>query len=310
MTDYIKITSIKSEFISVGWYLGSLCNYNCSYCLERYHDGKHKFPDDLNGIKKFIIKLKNKYPKKLILFTIYGGEPTLWKLCREFSELCKKYDAYIRIVSNGSKDLKWWEENEKHFYNIIISYHYQFADKNHILELMKILKNKSQINLMMPVKKEEFDDLLEIGKWISETAKVFVLPKYLRVDMGHKLYDYDSDQIKIFKYKPIGVKYLPKEDLFWYRGFKLTKSNGREQIFSNCRKIFLENINRWKGWRCWGGIDSFFINQEGNIYIGQCRKGMFGNLDGEYDLPDEPFICPKDICNCSQDIIDCNKEKI
>ena len=309
MTDYIKVISVKSEFISVGWYIGSTCNYNCSYCLERYHDGKHKFPSDLDGITRFIKKLRDKYPDKRIFFTVYGGEPTIWTLFEDFSKLCKENNSYIRVVTNGSRSIDWWKQNKDYFYRVIVSYHYDSADKNHMMELMKLLGYKGQLNLMMPPNKKDFDDLLEIGKWISDEAEVFAIPKFLRIDMGDQLYDYDDEQLEIFKNKTIGPQYLRQEELFWYKGFVVQKEDGTARRYSNCRQIFLENINKWKGWYCWGGIDAFFIDQDENIYVGQCRRGFIGKLKDEYDLPDKPIVCPKDLCNCSQDIIDCNKEK-
>ena len=61
--DYVKFRTLKDSFIAVSWYLGSVCNYSCSYCKPEFYDGKHKFPYYENFLK-FIDKINNIKSKK------------------------------------------------------------------------------------------------------------------------------------------------------------------------------------------------------------------------------------------------------
>ena len=97
---------------------------------------------------------------------------------------------------------------------------------------------------------------------------------------------------------------------FKYSGFLEYKADGSLVRYSNTRELFLLKLNRWRGWKCWGGIDSFYIDYEMNLFVGQCKRGLIGNLKEEYDLPSAPFICDKDVCNCSQDMMESRKEKV
>jgi len=305
--EYVKYESVKDDFISIAWYVGSTCNYSCSYCIPDFYDGKKKFPP-YEPFLDFADRVQEKYPDKRILLTLYGGEVTLWKKFEEFLDLCKSKSIEVRIVSNGSRSISWWKRVAPKLNYTVISYHTEFATEEHIIEVMKTLTNKGgHLNLM--VKHDAFDSTIEIGKRISEECKVMVVPRFLRVNFTTELYPYTEDQLKLFKRTPLGNRYLDQGEYRYY-GMMVKTETGAVRRFPNVRHIFFNKLNRWKGWKCWGGIDSFFVDYDGNIYVGQCRRGKFGVLGEDYNIPNEPFICDKDICNCTQDMLEAKKEKV
>ena len=307
--DYVKFTSLKDKFISVAWYLGSICNYSCSYCDPELSDGKIKF-SDYKPFIRFTDKLKRKYPGQKILLTLYGGEVTLWKQFKEFLEVCKTKEVYVRIVTNGSRSIKWWKTVANLLDHPIVSYHTEYANEEHITDLMKIFnRGNCQVNLMVPP--DNFDQIIETGRRISRNAKVFVIPKFLRLNFTTELYAYTDDQIAFFEKTASGFgnEYLD-EGSFRHYGILIEKENGEVIKYRNARQVFLNNLNRWKGWKCWGGIDSFFVDYRGEIYVGQCRQGKFANINSKhYKLPNNPYICDVEACNCTQDILEMKKEK-
>ena len=304
--DYIKFIPLKDPFISVAWYLGSVCNYHCSYCVPEFYDGKQKFPHYENFIK-FLEKIKENYPTKSIVVMLIGGEVTLWKYLKSFLKECKSRDVSVKIISNGSRSIKWWKNVIDLLDFIVISYHTESASEEHITELMKLIRTKGQLNFMVPP--GIFDEAIQIAKRISENGKVMVIPKFLRKNFKTELYPYTKKQLDFFKGPPIGAHYIEKKEN-QYRGFMILKADKKIIKYRNTKEIFLEKLNLWKGWKCWGGIDNFFVDWAGNIYVGQCRRGKFGNINGQYRLPEKPFICDKEVCNCTQDIIDMRREKI
>ena len=309
MSNYIKHMPVRNDFISIAWYISSVCNYNCSYCREDLHDGKVKFPDEYNDFSRFISKLREKYPNRKIFLTMYGGEVTLWNKFEEFLDYCKDNQISVRLVTNGAKSLSWWKRNIHKIYSVIISYHHEYASEEHITEIMKMTASRGQVSLLIPP--DHFDEVLEIGRRISENAKVYVIPKFLRIDLQEKLYPYTPQQLEIFQTVSFGMEYAnSNKGYFKYRGFLEYKDDGTIERYSNTRQIYIQGLNRWKGWKCWGGIDSFYVDYKSNVFVGQCSRGLMFNLKDDYELATEPFICDKTFCNCSQDMMDCRKEKV
>lgn len=306
---YIKHIPVKANFISVAWYIGSVCNYRCFYCRPEYHDGKVKFPNDYNDFSNFISKLREKDPDRKIFLTMYGGEVALWKEFDSFLDYCKENQIAVRLITNGSRSIDWWKRNIHKIYSLIISYHHEFATEDHVTEVMKLTASRGQVNLLIPP--DHFDEVVEIGKRISENAKVFVIPKFLRVDMTEKLYPYTPKQLEFFQTVTFGVQYAnANRGYFKYSGFLEYKDDGKIERYTNTRQIYLQGLNRWQGWKCWGGIDSFYIDYKSDVFAGQCKRGLMFNLKDDYELSTEPFICDKMFCNCSQDMMDSRKEKV
>ena len=309
MSNYIKHIPLKSNFVSVAWYIGSVCNYSCSYCRPEYHDGKIKFPNDYNDFSRFISKLKERNPDRKIFLTMYGGEVTLWNKFEEFLDYCKTNQISIRLITNGARSISWWKRNISKIYALIISYHHEFATEKHITEVMKLTESKGQVNLLIPP--EDFDEVVAMGKRISENAKVFVIPKFLRKELTEKLYPYTPEQLEFFQTVKFGVQYAnANQGDFRYGGFFEHKDDGTVEKYNNTRQLHLQGLNKWQGWKCWGGIDSFYIDYASNVFVGQCKLGKMFNLKDEYELKTEPFICEKVFCNCSQDMMDSRKEKV
>jgi organic radical activating enzyme len=312
MMDYVKYTPLKNKFITLALSLGTVCNYSCSYCTPALYNGKFKFPNSIDNIIRFIEKIEEKYPDEKIFLTFFGGEVTLWKHFKTFVEQCKLKGIAIRIVSNGSRSIKWWETVAHLLHSAIISYHTEFASEQHITEVMKLFKKGAGIvSLMVPP--PSFDETIEIGKRISKNAHVYVIPKYLRKNFKTELYPYTQEQLKLFSEDYVsgfGQEYLD-EGYFVHKGIIIEKEDGTVEKYRNGRQIFLKELNRWKGWKCWGGIEGFLIDEIGDIFIGQCREGKFGNINEDnYKLPDEPYICNKEVCNCTQDILEMKREKV
>ena len=78
---------------------------------------------------------------KKILWNMLGGEPTVWKDFNEVFRQAKEYDpnCIVRMLTNGSRTLRYWEKNAKIFDEVIISYHPERADYKHCTEVSNIL---------------------------------------------------------------------------------------------------------------------------------------------------------------------------
>lgn len=101
---YSRKQRIKRVFV-----LTSACNLQCSYCFEGTHDApKVMNPDDVvSGIKNMFAQAQS-VGKKLISFSLFGGEPSMsWKavvqaiLTAESLEKETGIRCYKAIVTNG-----------------------------------------------------------------------------------------------------------------------------------------------------------------------------------------------------------------
>lgn len=307
MKNLIKLHSVLSEkYITITWFVSSKCNYKCYYCTDYLNSGT-TFSDKYDNVLIFIKQIQTKYPDKIIRLLFMGGEISLWKQFYSFTKDAKQLkNIEIIIISNGSFSLKWIKKNLKYLDFILISYHHQFASKEHFINISKIIKHKGHVLLMMPHKK--FQEVLDIGVQISKEAKIFVSAKLLRINFKDNFYPYKKEDLENNRF--IGLKYFPYNLLGLMKGAVNAILNNK--TIGNLHNVDLVklNYNKLLNWKCYGGIENFFINDDGNVFVGQCRRGLLGNIhDNNLSLPDKPFICNKSQCNCNIDLDSSTKIK-
>ena len=296
MKNYDKLI-LKYKHFNIDWLLSTICNYNCSYCAPVLHDGKHKFID-INLAKNLLIKLSEKHKDKKLIFIISGGEPTLWADLPEFMTEIKRNNAEIQLITNGSKSINWWNKFSYLIDLVVISFHWEFANPNHIENVCKTIRAKYdtyiKVNIMvMPEKFEESYILAE--NLYKKVPGIFIELRPLRKNQGMYLADYTNEQLEKLKEKNRFGSFHSHNE--YQRMF-----NDRGEIFSPDIAI-LKKENCWKGWKCYIGLESLKIMPDGNIYRGTCETGgVIGNILNKIELPTEPIICDKDFCRCVTDI--------
>lgn len=104
---YKRKDRIKRVFV-----LTNACNLQCSYCFEGTHNVCKVMNPDMveNGIKQMFIEAANK-EKKLISFSLFGGEPSMnWSAVERAVAVSKQLEVetgikcYKSIVTNGVMD--------------------------------------------------------------------------------------------------------------------------------------------------------------------------------------------------------------
>lgn len=64
-----------------------------------------------------------------------------------------------------------------------------------------------------------------------------------------------------------------------------------------------QRLNAYKGWTCGLGVDSLFINMDGDVFGASCKVGgKYGNVFGEFTIPDKWLTCTKAWCSCGADL--------
>lgn len=296
----------NSEWFVVNWCLGNTCNYECSYCPSALHDGSNRWPDP-EVIKNFISRVKEHYSDKKIYFEFTGGEVTLYKHFIEICKFCSENGVKVGLISNGSRTIRYWEENKQYFDHVCLSFHPEFADEQHFIDVVKVLNNDVRTHVNMMMSPEKFDHCYAVANKVKNLGNISMALQPLIVDFGDKLYDYNDFQQKIFdkQHELISTHIKFTREFEYYRGaMRVVYPDSTSKVSSAHRFIGMK-INDWSGWKCHAGLEQLIVDMDGNIFRGWCKEGgPVGNIkDDVLDLPTEPIICGSNMCHCNFDIM-------
>ena len=346
INDSIAISSLESpthatrkdpKIVSITWFIGKRCNYDCSYCSSYTHDNfsPHIIKQDAFN---FIDQLEEQTVKqnKKFKMSITGGEPFVHPDFLEILAYIKKKQSLTQlvVVSNGSLPTKIYTKSSEHISNLTISLHLEQDDKiiddtvDKIVELSKVNKWMLNVNLMaFPKKLEKIKNIIKI---FEDNSVKFVLrkidPPYedpTLIPRKNNLEDnYQEDEgiymtTKLLK-KITSIEqledrhkaYYGQEELTFIENFanntwqNIKIHNEHSHIESNTDELKSKNLNNWKNWKCFIGIDSLYIQHNGLVYRGNCMQGeSLGRLGGPIKWPTVPITCPLDKCMCNGDMV-------
>ena len=145
-----------TDWFVVNWCLGNTCNFACSYCPEGLHNGSRGWPE-LDTIKNFITVVKNTHKDKKIYFEFTGGEVTMYRHFIDVCKFCTEQGIKVGFISNGSRTLRYWEENKQYFDHVCLSFHPEAADPDHFIEVVKILHMDLRVHVNIMMSPDKFE---------------------------------------------------------------------------------------------------------------------------------------------------------
>lgn len=316
----MKLVEIKNNLnpnqLRIEYMLGNLCNHRCSYCFPGSNEGTHPWPDVDVAITNLSHLLDHYVKNGKNYFQLYliGGEPTLWKdlpkFCKHFKE---NYNCQINISTNGSRSLRWWEENAKYFDVIEISVHHEFAKVDHLKNVADLIYKKNvYVNCNVLMDYGHFEKCKGIVEELKTSKKKWpIIAKNVNIN-GATFYSKEETE-----YLENSLKRTP--NILWYwrvkkdkeLKLKLTFEDGSKKTVVGDNYVSLHNLNQFRGWKCNLGIDVIKIFQEGTIRS-NCQQKLY-RLDTDYNLYDKDFvknfnpqicqvICQQRVCGCSGEI--------
>jgi hypothetical protein len=310
MKRLIEIKSISKESqLEISVWLTDICNYDCSYCFPNSKDGIYRYQQDYdlfwNRFKNLLKFYEKKFSKTSFLISICGGgEPTLFPYFQKFcKDIKSEFNSYIRLITNGSRTLRWWEENYHFLDEVLISVHSEFCDTDHIIKVADFLtKNKVQVSALLMMDLLNWDKCIENYyklfnskySWIIESKPIFDSP-------GRDINDYNEDQIRfINSIKRIDTNLLLNS---------LDKINPYKSIaiFDNGdyvpkKQDGYSKLNNFFNWKCSVLLSELLITVDGKIHA-RCEK-----IPLQLNLYDDDFLvslenfdlsvvkCPQVIC--------------
>ncbi len=312
--DYIKLIHANpnhKDWFVVNWCLGNTCNFECSYCPNELHSGSIKWPE-LDKVKEFITRIIDQVAPRKVYFELTGGEVTLYKHFVEICKYCTELGAKVGLISNGSRTLRWWEDNKQYFDHVCLSFHPEFADDEHFINVVKILHDdlRTHVNIMMSP--DKFSFCYAMATKIKNITNISMALQPLIHDFGTIMYEYTDAQKNIFtKQHELIVKHIKYTKSFdYYRGaMKMIKEDDTGANVSP-QRFLSEGTNDWSGWNCYAGAEQIIVDLGGDVYRGWCRVGgKIGNIFENFEIPKTPILCDKTMCHCNFDIM-CTKERV
>ena len=299
----IKINN-TNQIIYVYWVLSDFCNQHCSYCPKELHSGHfhsqgYPFKKDIDSLLDKLIDTSKQKNKKIHI-SIAGGEPTLHPELPYILDRLKPH-SFIEIITNGTRNVTWWETIKSLPDRIIITLHpeYYNSKKTRIDELSTFLFNNKidfQFNLMCHP--NQWDTVMEILNDIPMKFRPRVSPKML-LDYENPdtplLYPYTEKQLNFVKHYQTIMKLrteLPVKSIY---------SDGSVSI-AIARKIIASNEHHFQNWKCSAGVDSISVQKDGTVRAGICGAQQLGRMDN-FKFLDEYIDCPRSNCPCPADII-------
>lgn len=282
------------DWFLVSWTLSNKCNYRCDYCPDILHNGTTGQPQ-WETVKRFV---ENFFVNKTICYRLSGGEPTYWKHFIDLAKLVKQQGHFFSFVTNGSQRVEYYKEISNYTDGFMISYHPQYGDVDHFIDIANNVDCPIAINLMLVP--EKFNELYQVAERLyNGSANLTVEPKVI-VDKTSS--EFITNDVSMYTEEQ--QKIIAK----WGFQRKLNFNNlHRGDIIINQKEyegheIILQGKNKFSGWKCWAGVDGVNIDMWGNLYRADCQYGgALGNLE-RYKLPEKEIICGKTVCSCLSDI--------
>lgn len=308
-----KDESLGPSYFVVDWMLHNRCTYDCSYCPPGNKRGTDNWLK-LDVVTEFCEQLEKHVaqvaPNSKIHCWFTGGEPTVWKDFSKLVDILSARGWYLSVNSNGSRSVRWWEENASKFNTITLSYHTEgVEDDDAFLEKVLVCERhtKTGVNVMLNPNAVWFNKAIRFGERLEkEATDAGVVYRKIQYNFGLqeiKVPEYDQTQLEkiptLINRSPTNKHHRTHDN--WAVKFddgSAKRCNGEDLTRNN-------QANFW-GWRCNIGLDSVFVDAQGDLSRGTCRvNGKFGNIlkPEEIQWPVGSVKCPYTWCGCITDIL-------
>lgn len=302
---------VYGDYFVVNWCFFTICNFKCTYCPDNLHDGKYRgLPIDT--VKAFCKKIVDSKPDKKIFFEFTGGEVTYYKDFIPLFQYLKSIGAETGLISNGSRDITFWEKHKNLIDHICLSFHPEGGEMDHFFEVVKILNEVTTVHVNIMMLPSKFTELYAFAEKIaSQVEHVSVSVQALFENMDGKIFQYTPEQKQLLDKqelpwgKNIQYRALPSKTHKVYRGeMKKTYADGREEVVTP-PELIARGENNWMGWDCNIGLENLVVDYQGNVMRGWCGVGgIVGNVtDANFRLPENPVLCSSKNCHCGLDIM-------
>ena len=316
-----QINSTQSaNRLEIRWALNNVCNFKCRYCFPGSNEGNYPSPTDVNQLIDNFNHMLDYYSihanKTVFDLKILGGEPTVYRDLDTFIKgVKKKHNVYVSMVSNGSRTIRWWQEHGMLIDNLILSYHQQFADLKHtvdVADIMHSLNKKVTVHVLMDndhwnecVSSIDYMKKHSKHRWMIQTKELVSTSNYnsLYTENQRNFFKNELKRFPSIRWILKNLSLLVKGHVRFFESKYV--EDGVEKRASSQHYI-TSQTNRFNGWECAIGVESVYIDFDGELK-GSCGQQVFNN--SQYNIlnadfinnfqPDiKPIICGIEHCLC------------
>lgn len=293
----METVGILPQWKFVTWTCTTTCTYSCSYCTPEHHNGKYRWIDDYSTILEFTNNFRQGFP---LVFDIMGGEPTLWPKLNNFcNDLVKHSDqtTAITFTTNGNRSLNYWKKFTAPIDVLGFSFHPEFSDENHFLEIFSELHQRYRVLCYILMRPQDYERSKMFFKKLDDSGlEINVIVKLIS-DWHHGtgiIPGYTEEMIDF------SLKQLFKTKIKSKKNFTLTL-DGEE---TDVRTLINSKRNNYYGWNCYAGRDYVNIGPDGKVSGSSCGlNDNYGNIyNGTVNIPKTSMICTKQYCSCGTDL--------
>jgi len=264
-----------------------------------YYSGDNRWPNSWDGYLDLIDDMKER--NKYLLVSIAGGEPTLMPKFDKFIEYISSENTFVEIATNGSRTLSYWNKFPKSNILIGFSWHSEFIDDEHYMNVIEIMGGKAQCQALIMVTPDNYKRARKLCKEIEKRKlKVHVIPKMTRTNYtGSTYFDYTDEMIKWIT-KDNRYNQQSKMHMNWEMPHKIF-IDGQLASYNN---LAADDKLRFKGWNCYAGSRLVCVKFDGTIEA--CSSGgakYLGNVNTHWELLDKPLTCDIKDCLCKLDVM-------
>lgn len=317
MKDLVRIETMEPKNrLRIEFMVGNYCNYKCWYCGPYANGGDtrwHKDYDELLINFTHLLEFYVRNGRDSFEVNILGGEPSMWPDIVRFSnDLKSRFNVKFTMTTNGSRTLRWWDENAKAFDKILFSYHHKEANLEHYINVLDLVYKKNiPVNSLVLMDSSCWDLCIDAINTMQQSKQPWFICA-LEVNPPN----YTPKQKEFFKKhvkrRPPIWRILKDEHENLFKGkTTVTYKDGVKQKVE--RNFFSTNdLNHFEGWMCNIGIENINIQKDGKI-TGVCGNLVYGE-DTFYNLYASDFtknfqpslvpsICTKNNCWCQPEML-------
>lgn len=305
---------MQDKIVYIQWLYGNVCNYSCSYCPTVLHSGKvrHNNAEQMETNMQYVVSSLRMLDREPA-FAFVGGEPTLNPAMLPMLKKLGNRRLRNRLVTNGSAPISWWEEHYQYFHTVEISYHPDYADIDHIMEVIDYLTHEDRgdkINVDVAVHVTHNDDHWRKGviayerlsKQYFDIEPVWVYLKllYSNFTKGTQYLPYKTYQMDYW-HKSKGMKFNLTETMYTgnlkYDGVSRARHDFNREHIEKKQGNIKTDFN-YHNFRCYAGEDTLVIDNKGEVWRGWCKVGgSLGNVNKRNVNWDPSYIlCTKNYC--------------
>lgn len=317
MPEPIKVQAYdKFPYKLVEWKLHDKCNYNCPFCGDENKLGKVGW-NDFETNKAIVDSIVDSANGEPVWIQITGGEPTLYPKFIELVSYAKQRGAYVSVISNGSRTIRWWKElREANVLDLLyITFHSQHpADYQHIAEVSNLFLDAETIIISVSTYMvDSIDYALDGVDYLTENTGNFVSMNAMDLlsdpitpeSIGQNRFDkiltrFNTAVGKRFEQEKKKTS-IPRELIPLRLNATITYDDGSAES-KDVTQMMKLGENRFKDWICSAGMDSMNI-ENGVKYRGGCKRDATPFEAGNLKFFDKPFKCDVDDCYCAMDMI-------